>query len=363
LRSEPQSQARLMAVIGRVYLSLGLIDPAERLLTSALRVREASGNGNDLQTADALTDLVKVFLARGEMRRVGEFASRAHAMRERLLPAGDSRLALGLYFLGVVSMYSDDVRAARERYDLALKLVENHSDLDMLRMWIYNDLGILEWADGRYPQGRAWLERAEDLGRRVLPEDDPERLFRANALGFGLLLEGRLDEARRYLAPAAAGIERVYGPKHALTATVLQSMGELERRSGRYASSHEFLQRAIAAAHGAGDLAPSSTATMLTSLALLASDEGRLEEAARLFTEVLADRERIMGRDSREAADALEGLAGVLRRSGQEDRAAQVDARAREIRAVRGSGPGTRTYLAPATSGGGRDETTPVSNP
>jgi tetratricopeptide (TPR) repeat protein len=205
------------------------------------------------------------------------------------------------------------------------------------------------------------MERAEDLGRRVLPEDDPERLFRANALGFGLLLEGRLDEARRYLEPAAAGIERVYGLKHALTATVLQSMGELERRSGRYASSHEFLQRAIAAAHGAGDPAPGSIGPMLSSLALLARDEGRLEEAERLLTEVLADRERIMGRDSREAADSLEELAGVLRRSGQSDRAAQAEARAREIRAVRGSGPGTRTFLAPATTGGGRDEATPVS--
>ena len=56
-----------MGVIGRVYFALGVYQPAERLLSSAIQVREETENGDDLDVADTLDVLGQLLAVHGRV--------------------------------------------------------------------------------------------------------------------------------------------------------------------------------------------------------------------------------------------------------------------------------------------------------
>ena len=85
LRAEPDLQAAMMDVIGRVYLKLGLFDDARPLLADALELRRATLGPRHVDVAASLHNLGDLLTEIGEEAAAEEHYLEALGLRRQLL--------------------------------------------------------------------------------------------------------------------------------------------------------------------------------------------------------------------------------------------------------------------------------------
>jgi len=85
LRDQPAVQAKLMAVIGSVYVTLGRLHEAEPLLERSLAMREELCGPDSLETAESLHDLASLRFANFDFSDTRQLLERARAIRVQQL--------------------------------------------------------------------------------------------------------------------------------------------------------------------------------------------------------------------------------------------------------------------------------------
>jgi len=165
--------------------------------------------------------------------------------------------------------------------------------------------------------------------------------------------QGSLAESERLYRRALDIRERKQGPNHPEIAVILNNLAALEVAEGRYADAKPLLERALAIRQGAlgADLL---TAESLNNLALLFAARGDTGAAEPLYQQALAILEPVPApakgsttvvQDSaplaethrRELERVLVNYAALLRDTGRDNEAEEVESRAR---ALRGNGLG-----------------------
>jgi tetratricopeptide (TPR) repeat protein len=122
-------------------------------------------------------------------------------------------------------------------------------------------------------------------------------------------------DAIEALKQSAGHAEKAYGPEHPQTAAHLQQLGMLHRRNGHHGAAQSCLRRALEI-HRSAVGADSREATQaLYNLAGSLEEAGKLNDAAAEFERLLAVRERQVGANPVETADAQVRLATLHLRS------------------------------------------------
>ena len=142
--------------------------------------------------------------------------------------------------------------------------------------------------------------------------------------------QGRYVEAEKSFQAALNEIEKS-GPPDRLALTLLY-LGRFYREQGRYAEAEPLLKRALAIWEKRRLAHPHMT-TSLKNLVLIYDAEGRYDEAGSLYKRVIAIFEKRLGPDHPEVATTLENYAALLRKTNRAAEAAELEARARAIRA------------------------------
>lgn len=125
----------------------------------------------------------------------------------------------------------------------------------------------------------------------------------------------RPAEAAAALHEAAGCAEKAFGAEHSETAAHLHELGMLHRRHGRHGDAQQCLRRALHI-HRAASGADSHAATQaLHNLAASLEEDGHLEDAAAEYEKLLAVRQRQVGANPLETADAQVRLAALHLRS------------------------------------------------
>ncbi len=333
LSGEPDVQARLFGVLGRVHLSLGEYEPAERLLERALELQLAhlgADHGDVVITLARLADVE---------RQLGRYDS-AHVLLERALSAqrrslddNDPAIATTLSSLASVSVQRGDLTAAEQLARDALgrrralgrqgpliieslaqlgSILSNRGDLagaeDAYREALQLRQGIrgaaatdivgdlLQLADLlqtdslRAREAEALYRRALDMQRATAV---PDHRNTAQALyGLARVLEqrGAWEEALGAIRDVQAVQRRIYGEEHPRSAAALAHLAGLLHRSGRLADSEAaFREMADLQRRTLGETHPSYAGT-LTALSAVLIAAGRLAEADSLLSVALAIR-------------------------------------------------------------------------
>jgi non-specific serine/threonine protein kinase/serine/threonine-protein kinase len=98
---------------------------------------------------------------------------------------------------------------------------------------------------GLYPAAQPHLERALELRRRELGEEDSDTLNGMNDLGFLYLLQGKVTEAEPLLTKALELSRRIKGEEDVDTLRLMNSLGTLYHRRGQNAQAEELLTRCL----------------------------------------------------------------------------------------------------------------------
>jgi serine/threonine protein kinase/Tfp pilus assembly protein PilF len=269
LAGQPEVQAEMLTVIGRVYQRLGHNDKAQPLLEKALAIGRAAGR-QDARLAQSLNDLGVLLLEKGDFGAAGPVLEEALALRRRVLG---------------------------ERHpEVAVTLVE---------------LGRLYGDQGFYRRAEPLLREALAIRRRALGDDHRETATSTSDLGLLLLQLGDLAGAEALLRETLATSREAMGPDHPNTGTAMSNLALVLGERGDHSGAEALLRQALAINRRAlGDAHP-TIAAKLNSLSTCLRQQGRLDEAAASLAEALRIARPALGDDHPRLGLYLANLARV----------------------------------------------------
>ena len=270
LSAEPELQADMLTVLGRMYRRLGVFDKAQPLLEQALASGRAAYGPEHVDIAQTLHDLGVVLADKGDYTGAAQRLEQALAMRRRLLGNDHADVAVTLSELGRV----------------------------------YQDLGLNQRAE---PLHREALR----VRRTVLGEEDRETAVSLSDLASVLRLSGDLDGAEALLRQCLELNRKTRGEVHPNTSATLHDLALIAAERGDNAGAEAMLRRALDITRTTlGEKHP-VVATTLNSLSHVLVAQKRHDEAAAALQDALAIAGPTLGRDHQLFAIYAINLASV----------------------------------------------------
>jgi tetratricopeptide (TPR) repeat protein len=360
LGGQPEVQAELRGVLGRVYTSLGLYDEATPLLREALAQRTALRGASDSAVATT-QDLLGTTLT--QLNRYDEaepLLREALEQRRRLLgdrhPAtaesiehlatlleeqnkydlaeplyrevlairrslgGDStgEVATAIGNLGLLlhrkGAYAEAESLHRAALDIQRRVLGEGHQLTAITL---QNLAMTLHTLGRFEESETYHRRALEVKRRVLGDDHPSVTVSMNNLANLLARQlGRLEEGEALARQALAGDRRTFGEEHSYVAASLANLGVILRLEGRFPEADSLLRLALAINRKVFGEHHERIAGNLSALASTRSEMGDGAGAVSYMRQSVAEYRQVLGDDHRNTAATVGSLALILAQHG-----------------------------------------------
>ena len=285
LADEPVTRARLMEVMGRVYVSLGLLDPAEDLVRDALEgVRDVEGA--EAETAAVLDALGYLLYKRNANVEAAEALEEALDRRRSLLGARHEETARTLARLGDVEEQRGQLDAAHRHLAEALRVQEavlGPDDVEVAET--LSRLSVVARRRGELDDAAGLAERALAIREGVFETDHSEVADSLTALGAVHFHADRSEAAADLHRRALEMRERLFGRDHP---DVAQSLVNLAITSDDPDFAVPLLERALGIFERALGPEHPRVANVLGNLAWFPIEDGRFEEAVPLLERAYA---------------------------------------------------------------------------
>jgi serine/threonine-protein kinase len=270
LADQPDAQAEIFTIIGRMYRRVGVYDKAQQLLERALISGRAAFGPEHASVAQTLHDLGSLAAEKGDYTAAAASLEEALKIRRKVHGPEHTNVADTLAELGR----------------------------------IYQDQGLNERAGQLHREALA-------IRRKALGEGNGETAVSLSDLGSVLRLDGDLDGARTLLQQALDVNRKTRGDAHPMTATTLHDLALITAAKGDRASA-ESMFRAVMDVHrkALGGSHP-LVAVTLNSLSRILRDQGRYDEASAALEAALEIARPALGSDHQLIAIYTINLASV----------------------------------------------------
>lgn len=239
LAGSPAVVARLNAILGSTYDSIGEFDEATERIDAAIAYfgDPAHGGAFDDALADALVSRATLDSNLGEFERALRRLDEAESLDRSARRAGTARLvrARALSQLG----RPDEAIAVLEPH-LTLDDLDAHTLAESLRL-----TGRAHAIQQRHDEAIAHLERSVELHSESYGEEHYRVASSLNALGWALLRAGKLEQAERVHRRAGAIYREVLDTDHPDIASNLMNVATILQRRGAYAEAEPLFQEAL----------------------------------------------------------------------------------------------------------------------
>ncbi len=289
LAGQPDMQAQMLTVMGRVYERLGANDKAQALLEEALAIARHGPVNEAL--AQTLNDLGVLHKDKGEFPAAVPLLEEALAIRRKLL--------------------------GNENKDVAVTVSE---------------VGRAYTNQGDTERAEPLLAEALRIRRKILGEDDTETATTENDLALVLRDRGQLSEAAVLFRQSLAVHRKVFGEEHASVARVMSNLGTVTEEMGDVAGAESLFRQSLAVRRRVLDPKHPDIGKALNKLANIWRQQGKYEEAAASLREAIEIVRPALGNENPVTAECMANLARVYLAQGQAAAAEPLVRRAVEIR-------------------------------
>jgi eukaryotic-like serine/threonine-protein kinase len=249
LAEDPQVQAALRDTIGGTFLALGEYELAEPQLETALEVRRTALGSEDRRTLTTRDKLAALARQSGRIADAAELQREILEARRRALGEDDPDTISSLGNLALALRLLDRFDEAEPLFKEALdrsiaKFGETHKNT----LNAMNNMAAMHRSRGRLEEAEELYRRAM-VGQRNSPElgrAHPETLGTMNNLAVVLQQRKKFDEAEDLLIEVVETRTAVQGPDHPETAVALNNLGSAQLRGGRFLEAGETLRLALA---------------------------------------------------------------------------------------------------------------------
>ena len=330
--------AELLHRVGWYLVDLAQYDQAESLLRHALRISEQAVGPEHLDTAHTSHTLAWLYQDRGKYAEAEPLYQRALRIREQQLGPEHRDVAASLNGLGHINYQQGKYGEAEPLYQRALRIREQqlgpeHPDVASS----LNNLGFLYFDQGKYGEAEPLYQRALRISEQQLSPDHPLIAYPLTGLAGVYHQQGKYGEAESLYQHALHIREQALEAEHPDTTHTLLGLARLYQDQGKYAEAEPLYQRALHIHEQVFGPEHSDTAETLHALADFYHDQGKYAKAEPLYKRALAIKEQTVVPDQLSIASTLEKYATLLRLMQRPEEAAQLEERAREIRATRSS--------------------------
>jgi eukaryotic-like serine/threonine-protein kinase len=246
MTGEPELQARMLTMVGRTYLRMGLHAKALPLLERALGLGRAAFSAGHATLAQSLNDLGVLYREQGNLPAAEPLLRESLAMRRRVLGPGDKDVAVTLIELARVLTESGrgDEAEPAIRESLAIRrqvFGEEHRETATSK----SELGRLLMQRGDLAGADPFLRENVATTVHVLGPDHPNSAAAKGTLAQLLLLEGDAAGGEALLRESADVYRRVFGANGLEYAQSLNSLAQAEEWRGRLADAQSLLEESL----------------------------------------------------------------------------------------------------------------------
>jgi tetratricopeptide (TPR) repeat protein/DNA-binding winged helix-turn-helix (wHTH) protein len=321
LNRQPAIRSALLFTIGTVYMSLGIYDEAEPLLTSALEIRQSAALPAT-QISESMNSLGKLDYYRGQYAAAAKLYTQAQELLERSNETDSPEYATTLN-------NAAEVDAARGAYGDA---IEKHKAALLLRRKLFGEIsaetgtslqnlgGVLR-RNGDTDAAETHYREAIVIHETFYGVSHPEVAVALSNLGLLLTDSGRFDEAKVSLDRALAIRRKIFGNKHRHTANSLHNLSALLFRQGNYELAEPLFRESIALHRELFGETHDAVAYGRNNLATLLLETGDFDEAGQLFEQAFAALSTTLGTSHPNTALIRSNLAKSLLARGKSEAA------------------------------------------
>ncbi len=267
---------------------------AEVLYQRALAICEHTFGLYHTETAQVLYNLARLYFDLGQYTECETLHLRVLVIREQVLPPDHLDIALSLNSLAFL-YYLWEVKAdeAEKLFNLALSIFD-----------------------------------------RAIGMDHPKTAHCLSNLALLYASENKYTEAEQLLLQVQAIRETSLGPVHLDTARSLQNLAWLyidQKMQERYEEAKQLLERSLDIRMTLLGPDHPQIAISLTHLAFLHEAQECYDEAEKLYQRALGIREKMMGKNNPKVISTEKCYAGLLRKMGRNEEAAQLEAHVQAV--------------------------------
>jgi len=286
LDGQPEVQARLLDLMGRVYQSLGKYEEAQPLIARALEVRRTALGDEHPSVAESVTHLGELSSLRGRYDEAEAQLRDALARHERVVGRESAEAAMDLQLLGAVMVDKGDIAQGRQLIEEALAirrrvLAPDHLDLAES----FAGLAYAASRAGDFEEMERWHREALDLLRQALGDTHPRVALALNNLAAAIAERGRYAEAEKLHREALAMRRQLFGGEHPAVATSLNNLGNVLLDQGKLADAEGLYRQAVDLRKRLLGVGHPSTGTSLNNLGVLLYRAGKPAEAVPVMQE------------------------------------------------------------------------------
>lgn len=320
LAKDPELQAHLTEVMGRVYTSLGLYQKGGTLMERSLETRKRILGPRNPDTLLSMSTLAWNLQRQGNYVEAEKLQRAALEGQERTLGPENtdtlrtaSDLCWTLYQLG---KYAEAEKLFRQTLERERKVLGPSDTQTLVTM------STLAWEiaeQGRYPEAEKMESEALQLSRNALGPEDPQTQTAMNNLAGIYQWEGRYTDAERLYRELIELDKRVRGAEHPDTLITMNNLGSVLAYENKFEEAVKLQEETLATQQRV--LGPEHRDSLITmsSLAISLGDMGRFDEAESLLSQARAIQTRVYGPDNPRTADTIYNMACVATKRGKFD--------------------------------------------
>jgi serine/threonine protein kinase/tetratricopeptide (TPR) repeat protein len=235
LSDQPEVRAEMAAIMGRVYLNLGLYAPAVSLTAKAVEIRKRLLGPEHSDTLDAMSFLGWIYLEAGRYADAERLLAETLAIERRALGAEHHETCESMVRLATVfwrqRRYAEAEKLDLEALEIAKRVLgPDHLDTVRLKM----DLAAIYTSQGRYADAERYQSEGLESFKRLLGPEHPDTLRAMLNLANTYEDLGRLPEAESLFLDTIALQKRVLGPAHPDTLLAMGNLANVYLDEKRY---------------------------------------------------------------------------------------------------------------------------------
>ena len=331
LADQPDAQAEIFTLIGRMYRRIGLYDKAQQLLERALASGRAAFGSDHASVAETLNDLGALAAEKGDYRAAAANLEEALTIRRRLYGGEHRDVADTLAELGRI--YQDqglNARAEplhREALAIRTKLLGERSGEAGTSM---SDLASVLRLNGDLAGAEALLRQSLEINRATRGETHAMTATTLHDAALLAAAKGDRVVAESMFRTVMDTHRKALGETHPLVAVTLNSLSRVLRDQGRHDKAAAALEQALSIARPALGSDHQLIAIYTLNLGAVQLARGRAREAEALIREglrvrqlspqMVPNRRRIRPEDDWSLDAARQLLSAALQAQKRDDR-------------------------------------------
>lgn len=231
LDSQPEVQAEMLHVIGKVYSSLGEYDDALPVLMRSLQLHEQIYDSTDLATAQIHYQIGSVLHGMGDYHQSYNHYQNALSIFRKHPDSISPEYAASLHNVASVQSSHQDVQKFKSMHREALEINRQIFESDHPEIAVsLQHLGSSHLYEGESDTAIKYFQNALDILHKNSRSESPEAAEIFTGLGMGFEMNGEFEKAEENLQKAYSIREKIYGARHSLTAISLKDLGDFYRK-------------------------------------------------------------------------------------------------------------------------------------